>query len=140
MIFFNNQLMKTDNQCRLYMVSNPLPFERYDDHEAGLYIQLHEMVELATEQKESPIALIEEYLGISYTGGETTDEIVAFLFQTSHVTHALYNLRDNWKEMNQSFPEDSLMFGGVSKEQAIQIYYETSFRSYLETLSQLFND
>ena len=45
MIYFNNQLMPDDTSAKLFLVTNTKPFERYEDHEAALYIKLHELVE-----------------------------------------------------------------------------------------------
>lgn len=136
MIFFNNQLMKNENQLRLFMVNNPVPFTRYEDHVAGIYLQLFDLVEAAIEEKENPIALIEEYLGVSYNMDNSIIEITSFLFHTGEMTSALHELKENWQGLDETLPEDSLMFGGVSQQEARGVYTETTLRTYLEALMQ----
>ena len=81
------------------MVTNTKPFERYEDHEAALYIQLHEMVEHAFAKGEDPIALIEDYLELVYTEGKSVAEIADFLARltrcNSHFGH-LKKVGINW--------------------------------------------
>ncbi|MAQ76902.1 MAG: hypothetical protein CL613_11305 [Aquimarina sp.] len=134
MIFYNNQLMKTREDAVLYMVSNPVPFEGYNDHEAGIYIQIHELIERAIAEGENPVMLIEEYLEIVYMGGEMINEMAAFLFQTDRMHQALWSLQESWDAIDTSLPEMSRMYGGLSKEEATQLYAETTLRSYLEAL------
>ena len=140
MIFYNNQLMKSSNQLRLFLVSNPVPFERYEDHEAAIYIQLHELIEDAKNDKEDPISLIEEYLGTTYNLGNSDNEIASFLFQTGEMMSALNVLKENWHALDESVPGDSLMYGGVSKDEATQIFSQLSLRTYLEALVAISND
>ena len=135
MIFYNNQLMKTREEAVLYMVSNPVPFEGYDDHEAGIYIQLHELIQRAIAEGENPVMLIEEYLEVIYTGGENIDEIAAFLFQTDRMHQALWSLQESWGAIDTTLPEISKMYGGISKEEATQVYAEITLRSYLTALA-----
>ena len=135
MIFYNNQLMKTREEAVLYMVSNPVPFTGYDDHEAGIYIQLHQLIERAIAEGENPVMLIEEHLETVYTGGETIDEIAAFLFQTDRMHQALWSLQESWDAIDTTLPETSKMYGGISKEEATQLYAETTLRSYLHALN-----
>ena len=92
MIVYNNQLMQNESQLWLYMVSNNVPFTRYEDHEAALQIQLHELVEIALEKKEDPIMLLEEILGISYVGGHQAEEIANFLVHTDMRQYAMHQL------------------------------------------------
>lgn len=140
MIFYHNQLMKNENQLWLYLVSNPVPFERFEDHEAGLQIQLYELIERAVENGEDPVMLIEEILGITFWGGETTEEIGHFLVNTEHLYHAMHQLRENWNEMDDTLPEESLEYSsGTTKEQATQLFTEINLRTYLEALSNVFN-
>ena len=140
MIYFNNQLMPDDNSAKLFMVTNPVPFERFEDHEAAIYIQLHDLVEQAIGKAENPIALIEDYLEITYTDGRTIEEIAAFLFHTDKLQCALWTLKESWDKFDKTLPEDSLMYGGISKDEAIQMYSEITLRSYLETLAQFKNE
>jgi hypothetical protein len=140
MIFYHNQLMKTQSQLRLYLVANPVPFERYEDHEAALQIQLHELIERAMAEKENPIALIEDYLGLTYNGGDTLDEIANFLINTDQMNVALQSLQENWHHLDKRMPGDSLMYGsGISREDAVRSYSELTLRNYLETLSSIYN-
>ncbi len=135
MIFYNNQLMSTREEATLFMVSNPISFSNYDDHEAGIYIQLHELVERAIAEGEDPVMLIEEYLETVYVSGHTIEEIVAFLFENDKMIQALWSLQQNWENIDETLPEDSLMYGGIDKQEAIQLYSEITLRSYLSTLS-----
>lgn len=110
MIFFHNQLMKSTHQLQLYLVSNPIPFERYEDHEAALYIQLHELIEEAQSHQEDPRTLIESYLGVSCPVGTTADELTAYLFQTGEMMAALHALKENWHALDTSVSGESLMY------------------------------
>ena len=139
MIFINNQLMKTEKQLRLYMVTNPVPFSNFDDHEAALYIHLHELIEQSIEEGEDPRAMIEDFLGITYYGGESVEEMAAFLFNTGAMEKALWDLRDNWANLDPSLPEDSIMYGGVAKDEALSIFQEITLQSYLESMSAIFD-
>ena len=139
MIFYNNQLMKNQQQLRLYLVSNPKKFQVFEDHEAAIQIQLHELVERAIREKENPIALIEEYLQISYNCGDTVEDIANFLISTPQMIHALHNLKDNWDQMDETLPEDSLMYGGTSRDEAVQAFSEITLRNYLEALTGVYN-
>jgi hypothetical protein len=139
MIFYNSQLMKDENQLRLFLVSNPSPFLRYEDHEAALQIGIHEMVERAIESKENPIALIEQYLQVVYNGGDTPEDIANFIINCHQMVHTMHKLKDNWDEMDDTLPEVSLKHSATSREQAVQVYYETTLRSYLEALSGIYN-
>ena len=140
MIFYHNQLMKSSNQLKLFLVSNPVAFKRYEDHQAGIYIQLHELIEDARKEGEDPIGLIEEYLGTTCNLGDSDDEIASFLFQTGEMTAALNVLKENWHGLDESIPADSLMYGGVSFDEATQAFAELTFRTYLEALTALAND
>ena len=127
--------MKNQLQLQLYIVSNPKSFEHFEDHRAALYIQLHELVEKAIEDKEDPIALIENYLQLEYNAGNTPEDIANFLFHTDTMTHAMHTLKDNWDTFDNTLPEDTLIYGKTTREQAINTYYETTLRSYLEALA-----
>ena len=140
MIFYNNQLMSGDIKARLFMVSNPSKFERFEDHEAGIFIQLHELIEQARAVRENPIALIEEYLEVVYNEGNTTDEIASFLLKTDKMQTALWTLKESWDKMDDSLPTSSIMYGGMDKEEAVQLYSETTLRSYLEALALFKNE
>ena len=140
MIFYNNQLMKNENQLRMYLVSNPVPFSRFEDHEAALQIQLHELVETAIEKKEDPIMLFEEILKRPYLGGQTADEIASFIYSSDVMFHAMHSLKENWDALDETLPEDSVKyFAGTTKEQATEIFTEITLRTYLEALAEVYN-
>ncbi|MAM22660.1 MULTISPECIES: hypothetical protein [Flavobacteriaceae] len=132
--------MSGDIKARLFMVSNPSKFERFEDHEAGIFIQLHELIEQARAVGENPIALIEEYLEVVYNEGNTTDEIASFLLKTDKMQTALWTLKESWDKMDDSLPTSSIMYGGMDKEEAVQLYSETTLRSYLEALAFFKNE
>lgn len=139
MIFYHPQLMQDDQQLRLYIVSNPSPFTRFEDHEAALQIQVHEMVQRAIEQGEDPVAMIEDYLGVVYNEGFAVSDIGNYITGTDHMRHAMHVLRDNWQAMTESSPEDSLRYGGPGRQQAVEQYSEMNLRTYLDALSNVFN-
>ncbi|WP_179020785.1 hypothetical protein [Winogradskyella forsetii] len=141
MIYFNNQLMPNDTSTKLFMVTNTKPFERYEDHEAALYIQLYQLVEQAFAKGENPIALIEDYLELVYTEGKSIAEIADFLANTDKMQLALWTLKESWDTLDESLPQDSLLYGsGMDKEEAIQLYSEITLRTYLEALAQHKNE
>ena len=141
MIYFNNQLMPNDTSTKLFMVTNTKPFERYEDHEAALYIQLHQLVEHAFAKGENPIALIEDYLELVYTEGKSVAEIADFLANTDKMQLALWTLKESWDKLDETVPQDSLLYGsGMDKEEAIQLYSEITLRTYLEALAQHKNE
>ena len=133
--------MSDDNSARLFLVTNTKPFERFEDHEAALVIQLHELVEDAFAKAENPIALVEDYLQITYTEGTSVAEIANFLTQTDKMQLALWTLKERWDKMDDSVPEDSLLYGSaISDEEAVQLYAQTNLRTYLEALAQFKNE
>ena len=89
---------------------------------------------------ENPIALIEEYLEVVYNEGNTTDEIASFLLETDKMQTALWTLKESWDKMDDSLPTSSIMYGGMDKEEAVQLYSETTLRSYLEALALFKNE
>lgn len=137
MIFFNPTLMPTPETALLFMVYHPEPLTRYEDHEAALYIQLHELITESIAAGEQPIALIEEYLEVYYNEGETTEEIAAFLIGQDKMIQALTLLRDNWKSYSPDVTPESIAYGGLSKQEYLEQYGQLNLRSYLETLSTL---
>jgi hypothetical protein len=140
MIFFNSQLMKDEGQTRLFIVSNPIAFFRYEDHEAALHFQLYDLIEGAIAEKEDPIALIESYLGVAYNGGQSIADIASYLLNTDQVNHAMHLLRERWQHLDSSIPAESISQGGeVSREDAVRIFSELTLRTYLETLSRVYN-
>lgn len=139
MIFYNPQLMNNEEELHLYLVSNPNPFTRYEDHEAALQINLYDLVEQSIQDKENPIVLIEGTLGITYNGGPTSDEITHFLLQTDQVQFAMHALRDYWSDLDDSLPEESVMYGSTTRQQAIRVFSEISLRTYLEALSKVYH-
>ena len=135
MIFYNAQLMQNEAEAKLYMVTNPIAFKRFEDHEAAIFIKMHELIERAIKEKEKPIALIENYLNITYTGGESVNDIANFIIQTDKMVSAMWTLKESWDQLDETLPQDSLMYGGLGKDEARQVYTEITLRSYLETLS-----
>lgn len=135
MIFYNNQLMPTREEAIVYMVRNPVPFSNYEDHEAGIYIQLHELIEQAIAEGENPVVLIEEYLETVYTGGTSVKEIAAFLFHNDKMNQALWTLQQNWDSIDDTLPENSLFYGGIDTQETMQLYSEITLRSYLNALT-----
>lgn len=141
MIYFNNQLMPDNTSAKLFMTTNTKPFERYEDHEAALYIQLHELVGHAFAKGDNPIALIEDYLELVYTEGKSITEIADFLANTDKMQLALWTLKESWDKLDESAPQDSLLYGnGIDKEEAIQLYSVITLRTYLEALAQHKNE
>ena len=141
MIYFNNQLMPDASSVKLFITTNTKAFERYEDHEAALYIQLHELVEHAFAKGDNPIALIEDYLELVYTEGKSVAEIADFLVNTDKMQLALWTLKESWDKLDETAPQESLLYGsGIDKEEAIQLYSEITLRTYLEALAQFKND
>ncbi|QKX04178.1 hypothetical protein HN014_04395 [Aquimarina sp. TRL1] len=139
MIFLNNQLMPSEDSATLFMVSNPIPFENFEDHQAGVYIRLHNLIAWSMEEGDDPIALIEEYLETVYTDSKSVEEIANFLMYHDKMQSALWGLKENWSNLDDTVPEDSLMYGGVEKGEAVQMYADTTLRRYLEVLSRFEN-
>jgi len=135
MIFYNSELMPDSHSATLFMVSNAKPFTCFEDHEAGIYLQLHTLVELSVESGENPIGLIEDYLGITYTEGKATADIAFFLAYTDRVQNALWSLQLRWQEKSDIVTTESYLHGGISKDQAIQLFTQITLRVYLEALS-----
>lgn len=136
MIFFNNQLMPSDDSATLFMVSNPIPFENFEDHETGIFIRLHNLIAWSMAEGDDPIALIEEYLETVYPDGREVDEIANFLMYHDKMQNALWTLKENWSNLDTTVPDNSIMYSYMDKEEATQIYADTSLRSYLETLAR----
>ena len=128
--------MPNDTSAKLFMVTNTKPFERYEDHEAALYIQLYHLVEHAFEKGENPMALIEDYLDLVYTEGKSIAEIADFLINTDKMQLALWTLKESWDKLDESLPQDSLLYGsGIDNEEAIQLYSDITLRPYLQALA-----
>lgn len=140
MIFFNPQLMKTGRELTLFLVSNPVAFTRFEDHEAALQITLHELVEQALRDGENPIALIEEHLRITYAGSTRVEDIANFLISTPQMLHAMHRLKDHWAEMDEKLPGDSLLFGGQSREEAVRVFSEITLRTWIIALSGIYDE
>lgn len=131
--------MKTEAQLRVYLVANPVPFKRYEDHEAALQIQLYDLIERAIEEKENPVALIEDNLGITYTGSDNIDDIASFLLATDQMSYAMNDLKDNWYHLDESQAADSLLYNaGIDRADAVRIFSEITLRNYLENLATLY--
>lgn len=135
MIYYNNILMPTDTSAILFMVENTKEFEKYADHEAAICIGLHSLVEDSIGMGENPIMLIEQYLEIVYTDGNSVEEIADFLAQTDTVQNALWSLKQDWETLDIQTGENSLMYGGISKERVTELFTEITLRTYLETLA-----
>ncbi len=141
MIYFNNQLMPNDVSAKLFLVTNTKPFERYEDHEAALYIHLLELVEHAFAKGDNPIALIEDYLELVYIEGKSVAEIADFLANTDKMQLALWTLKERWDTLDETAPQDSLLYGsGMDKDAAVQLYSKITLRTYLEALAQHKNE
>lgn len=143
MNFFNNQLMKNEAQARLFSVGvwRDFKYKRYEDHEAAIHSKLYDLVEDAINEKENPKALIEDFLAAPYSGGDTVDEMVNFLCNSHHMIHAFGTLKENWNNLDENAPEDSLLYAtsDVDGQKAFGIYLETTLRNYLESLSQIYH-
>lgn len=140
MIFYNSELMPDSHSATLFMVTNAKPFTRFEDHEAGIYIQLHTLVELSIESGENPIGLIEDYLGITYTDGRSVEDIAHFLAYTDRVQNALWSLQLRWQNKSAIKAEASYLQSGISKDQAIQLFTQITLRVYLEALANYTNE
>lgn len=140
MIFFNNQLMKTPGQLYLFLVSNPQPFTRYEDHHSALFIQLHELIEQAIADGQNPVALIEEYLKLPYNGGDTVEDMAAFLFYSDPVIQAMSILRDNWSSLDPTLPEDSIAYGTTTREEAVEAFSQLTLTRFLEALTTPYDE
>lgn len=136
MIFLNNQLMPSEDSATLFMVSNPIPFENFEDHETGIFIRLHNLIAWSMEEGDDPIALIEEYLETVYTDSRGVEEIANFLMYHDKMQNAMWTLKESWSNLDDTVPNDSLMYGGMEKEDAVQMYTDTNLRRYLEVLSR----
>ena len=134
MIFYDTQLMPDTGKARLFMVSNPIALERYEDHEAALYLQLHELVERSRAEGQDPVALLEDYLETVYTDGHNPEEIANFLFHHDKMQSVLWSLKESWSNLDKTLPGDSLMYGGLGREEMLEVYAETTLRTYLEAL------
>lgn len=135
MIYYNSQLMDKDTSAILFMVENPTPFGRYEDHEAAIYITIHLLIEDAIQSEENPIAMIENYMNVVYTGGTTTGEITDYLIQTGSLQNALWGLKEKWDELDTKIDENSLIYSSMSKQKVTEIYAQRTLRTYLETLA-----
>lgn len=154
MSFWHNQIIKNHAQARLFGVHDPKTwyhhkdprsriekYKRYEDHLAAIVEKIGYLVDDALEENENPKALIEDFLGVPYNGGDTTEEIADFLCNTHHMVYALGILKDNWNNVDPSVPADSLVYATseIDETYAFGIYLETTFRNYLETLSQIYH-
>lgn len=141
MIFYNNQLAKNENQLWLYLVSNPSPFKRFEDHEAALQIWVHELVEIALEEGENVVMLIEEAFVTSYDDGNNAEELAAFIQQSEFMVHAMHTLKNNWDAIDETLPEDSIVHASeTNKKQAHQIFPDITLRTYLEALANVYDN
>lgn len=135
MIYYNSQLMGTPLKATLYMTDNPTSFTRYEDHQAAIYFRLHQLIEQAMASGENPISLLEDYLETIYTDGKTVEEISSFLYHNDKMQLALWALKDSWSMLDPTLPDTSLLYGGMSKQEALQLYAEITLRSFLEALA-----
>lgn len=132
--------MKNQLQLHLFLVSNPVPFSRYEDHQAALQIQLHELVEQALAEKEDPRVLIEQYLGVPYNEGDTAQDMALFIQNSPQMSYALSELKENWSRFDDSIPAESLTHASVKREDAVEAYSEITLRSYLEALCGVYDN
>lgn len=135
MIFYNSQLMPDTGSALLFMVSNPIPFTNAEDHNAGIFLQLHELIEQSIGAGENPIALIEHYLETAYIDGREVHEIANFLMHHDAMVSALWKLEEQWQNVDFSIAEESIRYGGMSSPEVTALYSSITLRSYLETLS-----
>jgi len=139
MIFYNPQLMKDEYQLTLFIVSDPHGVDNVADHEAAIYYQILEMVDKVIEKGIDPIPLIENYLNRPYHSGDTNVEMVDFIINSSQMYSALDILHENWNNMDESKPENSIRFlSKTTREQAIEAFSELNLESYLEALAESF--
>lgn len=154
MNFWHNQIIKNHAQARLFGVDDPKTgypykdprsriekFKCYEDHQAALIERIGYLIDDAFDENENPKALIEDFLGVPYSGGDTTEEIADFLCNTHHMVHALGILKDNWNNFDPSVSADSLVHATseIDATYSFGIYFETTLRNYLETLSQIYH-
>lgn len=141
MIYYNNQLMPDDLSARLFMVSNTDDFEKFEDHEAALHFYIQTLTEQSLNEGENPKALIEDYLGITYTEGNSIEEMSNFVIHTDVMQSAFARLKENWYLKEDNLGKDTLFFGsGMSQEEILTTYSTTTLRNYLETLSSFNNE
>lgn len=141
MNFFHNQLMKTEAQTRLFTVGQS-KYKNFENHKAAIFGNVYDLIEDAIKEGENPKALIEDFLEIPYSAGDTIDEMVNFLCETHFMVHAFGILKENWDQLDESAPNDSLIysaFSEVDEQKALAIYLERTLRDYLETLSQIYH-
>jgi len=136
MLFYNNHCIPNTDSATLFMVANALPFDNYQDHYAGISLRVLELMEIALDQGESPIALMEDYLQVYYMGDDRLQTMADFLMQQDQMLTVLQTLKSRWNSYDPNQEEDGLLYGsGISKEDATLRYSSVTFRSYLEVLS-----
>lgn len=143
MIYYNKTLMPELQDAILYMATNPVAFTSFNDHNAAIYIGLHELVERSKQTCDDPIVLIEQYLDCIYTADESTDAIAAFIMQTPQMITAMTILKQNWVQFAAAdTTESDALLPAASKipDDIIMLYSEISLRLYLETLAMIYNE
>jgi hypothetical protein len=138
--YFNNQIYKNEMQAHLFGVGE-VDLKSFEEHEVEIQNQLYYLVQYALEEKEDPIALIEDFLHVQYTGGDTINEFVTFLCNTHFMVHAFDILKENWNNLDESVPGDSLLYANaeLNEQKGFSIYLDRTLRSYLESLSQIYH-
>lgn len=134
MIFYHPQIMANTTEARVFMVDNPKSFEKYEDHRAAIFLNLQRLINQAIQENDDPQQLIEGYLQITNHSGNTPEELSHLIFHSGKMTHALGVLKENWSVLDPNVPNESLLYGGISSEQAETIFIETDLRAYLESL------
>ena len=124
--------MKTDLETILFMVSGTP--ERYEDHEAMIHDRLIKLME-AWGNPEDVYHYMESFLDVYVVGEPDFSEVSFQLLDSPPMQSALSELRDRWETFDQSFPPDSVAFGGISQKAANRLFHETNFLLFLETLS-----
>ena len=131
--------MKTERELELYLVSNPAPFTRFDDHEAALEIQVFNLVQNCLDQQDDPVMLIEQILGIEFQGDNTLEGIAYFIIRSDQMRTAMFRLSENWDAYDPSVPEMSMKtVAGTTRQQALEVYQNLTLASYLEALANIY--
>jgi len=136
-IVYHPQLMPDTPSATLFMVANPMSFQNYEDHYAGVYLRLYELIENAWDAQENPIGLLEDYPDICCPECGSATDIANYLIGHDKMLTALNMLRQKWRKLDPEFPFSRFTKGGLSQKERCNLYHQTTLRSYLEALSSL---
>lgn len=139
MIYYHAHLMPGDSDATLFLVSNPVEVESFEDHEACLYLRLLELIEEAQAQGENVAQLLENYLQLACPLDEGPADFTQFLWGTGPMQLALAELKDRWESLDPSRPEEGLLYGRPAQDNPTQHYPAIDLRRYLETLASEFH-